>query len=108
MHSGFHNLTPHAVTVGGVVIPPSGQIARVAVTRTPCGTHNGVPLFLPEFGEVVGLPAPVSGVIFVVSALVRGQVPNRGDVASPGNLLRDGSGNVIGADGLDVNAGVVL
>lgn len=107
MHSGFLNLTPHAVTVGGVVIPPSGQVARVSVTRTPCGTHCGVPLFLPEFGEVVGLPAPVAGVVVIVSALVRGQVPTRGDVASPGILLRDSAGNVIGADGLDVNAGVV-
>lgn len=101
------NLTPHSLTLvgenGTLNIPPSGDIARLAVTRTALApvVIDGVslPVSLPVMGEVEGLPAAVHGVILVVSALVAGAV-NRVDVYSPGNLLRDGEGNVIGAEGL--------
>ncbi len=101
------NLTPHAlnvVTSGGVTtIKPDGTVARCATTSTPAGEAAGIPLSRTTYGKVIGLPDPVPGVIFVVSALVRAAVPHRGDVASPGDLVRDAAGNVIGCRGLVVN-----
>jgi hypothetical protein len=103
----IENLTPHSLTlVGGngtLVVPPSGIVARLAVTRAALDPViiDGVslPVSLPVMGEVEGLPTAVHGVILVVSALVAGAV-NRTDVYSPGELIRDGAGNVIGARGL--------
>jgi len=101
------NLTPHALTLvganGTITVPPSGVVARLAVTRTALSpvTIDGVDLAvsLPVMGEVTDLPPAEAGVILVVSALVAGAV-NRQDVMSPGELIRDGAGNVIGAKGL--------
>ena len=101
------NLTPHSLTIvganGTLVVPPSGIVARLAVTRTELSPVivDGVllPVSLPVMGEVKDLPVAEAGVIFVVSALVAGAV-NRSDVASPGELIRDAAGNVIGAKGL--------
>ncbi len=101
------NLTPHSLTLvgenGTLTVPASGSIARLTVTRTALDSIviDGVslPINLPVMGEIVGLPPMETGIILVVSALVAGAA-NRADVMSPGNLLRDGVGNVIGAEGL--------
>ena len=106
------NLTPHAVTLvsatGTLTVHPTGHVARVAVTQTPLPSvvlADGfqVAASAPTFGDVVGLPAPAPGVVFLVSALVRGAVPDRLDVASPGDLVRDDAGNVTGCRGLQFN-----
>lgn len=102
------NLTPHALNVhdlnGSVTtFPPSGTVARCSSTTTQVGEANGFPLFSTTFGEVVGLPDPQDNVLLVVSALVRQAVPNRKDVASPGELVRDEAGNPVGCKGLTVN-----
>lgn len=101
------NLTPHSLTLvggnGALEVPPSGTVARLAVTRTALSpvVIDGVTLAvnLPVMGDVTDLPSAVDGVILVVSALVAGAV-NRSDVMSPGELIRDNAGNVIGARGL--------
>jgi hypothetical protein len=106
------NLTPHPVTLVSetrtLTLHPTGHVARVAVTQTaipPVVLADGfqVAASAPTFGDVVGLPAPASGVVFVVSALVRNAVPDRLDVASPGDLVRDDAGNVLGCRELQFN-----
>ena len=102
----FVNLTPHDVNVkttdGTVVtIPKSGQVARVDVTRTDVCTFGNIKLHKTKFGDVVGLPDRQSDKWFIVSALVK-NAANRDDLVSPGSLIRDDAGNVIGCDGLDV------
>lgn len=101
------NCTPHALNIvtahGTVTVAPSGTVARCSQTSTPAGEVNGVPLSRTTFGAVVDLPEPVEGVILVVSALVRAALPSRTDLASPGELVRDAAGNVIGCKGLIVN-----
>jgi hypothetical protein len=98
------NLTPHAIVIaGGVTLPPSGAVARCSTLNTPAGEHAGVPLSRVTYGAVEGLPAPAEGVLYVVSGLVRAAVPLRLDVASPGDLVRDASGAVVGCRGLVVN-----
>lgn len=101
------NLTPHSLTLvgdnGTLEIPPSGTIARLAVTRTALDpvVVGGVqlPVSRPAFGEITGLPPAEEGVVFVVSALVA-EAAGRADVFSPGELLRSPEGVVVGARGL--------
>lgn len=102
------NLTPHAVTLHGadgkaVTLPPSGQVARLAVTREAMApvVVNGVtlPVSRPTLGAVTGLPDARPGVLLLVSALVADAV-RRADVVSPGELVRDAAGVITGAKGL--------
>lgn len=101
------NLTPHPLTLvgdnGTLQVPPSGQLARLAVTRTALApvTIDGVTLLVshPTLGEITGLPPAEDGVILIVSALVA-EAANRADVFSPGELIRSPEGAVIGAKGL--------
>lgn len=110
------NLTPHDITIVGnvqtVVIPRSGQIARVSVTRVKDGDYLpvddargdyvAVPVYQVQMGPVEGLPDPVEGREYLVSALVAAHPDVRGrpDVFSPGELVRDEAGRVVGCRGL--------
>lgn len=105
------NLTPHPIKLvselGATVEIASEGVARVASTQEEVGLVIGfggmIPLMRATFGEVTGLPEPVKGTLYIVSALVRSALPGRTDIASPGDLVRDGSGNVVGAKSLIVN-----
>ena len=107
------NLTPHAIHIFSadgktelVTVPPSGVVARVAVTRQEIGTINGVPVFVSAYGEVEGLPqqdTSLDKIDIIVSAMVRQAVPYRHDVYSPGELIRDEKGQPIGCKGLEAN-----
>jgi hypothetical protein len=102
------NLTPHPLTIertDGTVaaIAATGAVARLAVTRearpavkTTVGEFS---VSAPKLGEIEGLPDPQAGKIYVVSALVA-DAAKRSDVFSPGELLRDAEGKIIGARGL--------
>lgn len=100
----FVNLTPHAISiVDGPTIPPSGEVARCSTETVNAGNHAGVSLSRVSYGAVTGLPEPVEGTVYLVSGLVRSAVPERVDVASPGDLVRDSSGQPIGCRGLVIN-----
>jgi hypothetical protein len=100
----FINLTPHAITlVDGTVVPTSGTVARCAMVRKSIGVAGNMPLFLTAFGDVQDLPPSVEGCFYIVSALVRTASPNRFDLASPADLVRDDKGNIIGCKSFDVN-----
>ena len=98
------NLTPHAITVCGVIIQPSGIVARVAATTVNAGETiiDGVRIHVNrvEYGMVENLPEPEHGTIYIVSGLVAGRCKDRDDVFYPGNLVRDNEGRVIGCDSL--------
>jgi hypothetical protein len=106
----FINLTPHTINIfdeGGkeqvLSTPPSGTIARCTVENIKIDEKKGIPLFKSSFGEVIDLPDPKDGTIYIVSMLIRSALPNRKDLASPGQLLRDEDGRPIGCKGLSVN-----
>ena len=111
MNTTLINLTPHTISIHGadgvVVVLPSAGLARVSETRAPRASlvlpgGEVIPVTSPSFGEVTGLPEPVEGTVFVVSALVRAALPDRGDLASPGPLVRDAGGNPLGCQGLSM------
>lgn len=107
------NLTPHAVNVLSedksphFTLPPSGTVARVSTTRKRVDVlyseqaPEGIAVFGVRFGEVVGLPAEADDVFYVVSALVKTACPERSDLLSPGELVRNEAGQPIGCIGLD-------
>lgn len=107
------NYTPHAVNVigdnGNLTIPPSGYVARISTMTQDRGRRvvNGVPVHfaVPRYGtvevhqadngEVYEMPQEKEGVGYIVSGVVREKM-NRGDIFSPGDLVRDDQGRVIG------------
>lgn len=97
----FVNLTPHSINEvnTGITYPPSGNVARVETVTAFAGNIEGVPTYTTTFTDVEGLPNPNKGVYYIVSALVRVAVPNRKDVVSPGELLRDPDGRPVGCNG---------
>jgi hypothetical protein len=117
------NLTPHTINlqVGGrtpafrlpPVVLPSEGLARVAVTAKHEGSlivtapsevaGGGLSVFREEYGEVTGLPEPSHGTYYIVSAVVRAACPERKDLLSPGHLVRDGEGRVVGCEGFVCN-----
>ena len=106
----FVNLTPHELQIqrlGGSIqtIPRGTAEARLSEgekTTTTLGFFMGT---TKTFGEVLGLPEPVEGTIFITSALVRDKVPHRTDVVSPGDPVRvDGRPQFrLGAQGFNLN-----
>ena len=90
----FVNLTRETIRLGSpaVIIPPSGQQAKVVFDRRiadrvqlPQGT---VPVFeIRTRGRVMGLPAPRPGTMYIVPAMLRNYLTNIGekreDVVSP-------------------------
>ena len=103
------NLTPHALMIvidretgKTITVPPTGKVARVTTIREPGAFHDGVPTFKVTFGSVTGLPDMELGKVFVVSGMVASHpsVRQRPDVFSPGELIRDAGGIVVGCHGL--------
>jgi hypothetical protein len=109
--SRFINLTPHNLNLlrqdGTYLDIPktkSGVIARVIATTELVEVVEGVALSSTTYGEVTGLPEPDGESIYVVSGLVKGRpgVDERGDVVSPGRLIRGDDGQPRGAAGVNV------
>jgi hypothetical protein len=117
MNMKIVNLTPHSLTLhgegGSLTIPASGAVVRLAVTREALPAlmvgdielpvhrprMGAITTHYPSGGVVDGLPLAEEGVVFVVSALVA-DAAKRADVMSPGELVRDAKGVIIGARGL--------
>ena len=101
------NMTPHDIVIvgenGNRTIPTSGKVARVEAESRSCGFFDGIPLSSVKFGAVTGLPEYQPDTLLIVSAMVRAAVSDRPDLASPGELVRDAGGKVIGCRNLIVN-----
>ena len=100
----FINLTPHALNIhsnGNVTdIPPSGKIARVSTNYQHSNTVSGINIYNCVYGDIDGLPDSQNNTIYIVSGVVKAAVPERMDVMSPGELIRDENGKPIGSNGL--------
>lgn len=113
------NLTPHAIKIFNraerliVIVPPSGTVARVQTARQEVESITlregdvvvDIPLFRTIYGSVTDLPSREYGTCLIVSLMVKqatqGQDwPERPDLVSPGELVRDTEGNPIGCIGL--------
>lgn len=98
------NLTPHEVTFvkegGNVVVPASGQLARLTTEAVTIGEIDGIPVTATKYGDVTGLPDPTEGTVYIVSSLVAQRVPDRTDVFIPSESIRDEAGRIVGCKSL--------
>lgn len=101
----FVNLTLHDLTIAfedgkGLVLPASGEVARVTFSTQQVDEIDGIPVYETVYEpEVIGLPEPEDGTIYVASSLAA-QCARRHDVLSPTKLIRNDEGQVIAAGGL--------
>ena len=116
------NKTPHQVTLvledgGKIVLDPVMPIPRVSSHNVVTATYaitddNGVEHTItreaPVFGDVIDLPEPQEGVVYIVSMLVAARANGRTDLVSPGRQLRNEAGQVIGCAGLQGKEGEIL
>lgn len=92
----FVNLTGHDVNLGDrMVVPREGKPARILNERVRDGalllderTGESIPIYKFDPGpQIVGLPDPEHGVVFIVSPMVRKELTTQGvdrpDVVSP-------------------------
>jgi hypothetical protein len=102
------NKTPHIVNYYNsemVTAFPSEGVARCKEIIKPVDHHHHCPvkLTVATYGDVVGLPEPMADTIYIVSALVRAAMPARKDLVSPGVLIRNPDGGVIGCSSFHCN-----
>lgn len=102
------NLTQHDINIiyenGSVVIPASGQVARVNSTAIETGQIEGIPVVQTIYSDVDGLPDEEEGTVYIVSTLVlqalKANNIDRIDCVapntSPGSAVRDEQGRIIG------------
>ena len=99
------NCTPHAISIvrqDGTVLTlaPAGICPRVTTTRTVVGSVDGIAVHRTVLGAVVDLPDEEEFRILVVSAIVAQAAGGRGDLLSPGELIRGADGQPTGCQGL--------
>lgn len=124
----LYNLTPHTVRVFSATdeivaeIPPSGVVARVEkvgnhqIDSETISVQNfgdadevweyDIPILTSAVAGVSGLPNEQTNVRFIVSATLRTACPDRLDLVSPADLVRDESGNVIGCRAFEANRAI--
>lgn len=98
----FCNLTPHAVTIvsddgDAITIAPSGTIARLSTRDQDAGTIAGIPIVVRRTAAITGLPDPVPGHVYIVSAMVAEAAAGRTDVLAPDTgptAIRDADGRI--------------
>jgi hypothetical protein len=97
------NLCPHQVSVkhsdGTETTILQSGVARVAVSYQDAGNvilgDHTVRVIKGIYGAVTGLPDPEKDCYFIVSHMVRMALPQRGDLLSPADLVRDAQGNIL-------------
>ena len=103
------NLTPHELKVvdGGnnvVATFPSSGVARARQHDVPAGEINSIPVVKTEFGEVLGLPEPTEGTVFIVSRITveaaRAQGRTTDDLLTTSGAVRDDQGRIVGCRAL--------
>ena len=101
----LQNCTPHALSIqmgsgNRVGIMPSGVCPRVEMESSLLYVLGGIAVHRTTPGEVIDLPSPQEGVWLIVSRMIVAACPERLDLLSPGGLIRNSEGRVIGCDGL--------
>lgn len=101
----FINLTPHPITIDGVVtFPPDGRLVRVEMGISKGIPVGGIRVNIRQPGRVVDLPDPVPGVCYIVSSMVLDALKgSRPDVYAPdtgADAVRNVQGHIVAVRGL--------
>lgn len=96
------NLTPHPIVVvdednNVIRTYKSEGVIRLKATTVDAGLSvDGINVTKTEFGSPEGLPEFQAGTYIIVSQMVKSAIPNRGDLVVPAEVVRDGTGNIVG------------
>lgn len=98
------NLTPHNIVMilNGEVKETlvSKGLARCSMISNEIGQINDYTLSENTYGEVVGLPQPQEGVIYIVSSIVANALKGvRNDIVVVDKTVRNENGQIIGCTG---------
>jgi len=83
---------------GTITFPKAEDPIRLSSEAEQNTLIEGIPVFSVTYGSG-NMPEQVSGVAYIVSALVRSAYPDRTDLLIPHGLVRDDDGNIIGCRG---------
>ena len=103
------NLTPHPIVVwregrDPITYAPSGAVARIDFVNVSVAEMNGIDIVHTRMRDgVTGLPDIQVGVGYLVSTLIRNARWDRLDLYSPGDLVRNTDGVVVGCRNLVAN-----
>lgn len=101
------NLCSHPVNVivrdEELAIPPATKAVRIG-TKVIEKLDCEVPMLRVDNSRLDPLPEPVEDTLYIVSTIVRIAHPHRYDIASPGGIVKDETGKVIGCRCLYLNA----
>lgn len=103
------NVTPHEIVIRPtdgqeIRLPPSGTVARVDTVQQDAGLaivdDALITIVSTRFGNIVDLPPPEEGVLYVASTLVAQAAAERGrrDVVAPDTgptAIRDEAGRIV-------------
>ena len=98
----LQNYTPHKVLTylpdsgHEVTLPKRGTVRLTETFALGEPFPNGLPCTRVGYGDAEGLPQPVDGVVYLVSQLVVGALPDRTDLAFPAGLVRNDAGDIVG------------
>lgn len=80
VHMNFINCTPHTINLNdGRSFEPSGILPRVSSSFTTFSDD----VCEVVYGQVEGLPEPVAGTYYIVSAMVLAACKDRSDLVAP-------------------------
>lgn len=98
----FVNLTPHAIALNNGTQFPSVGVARVSNTFTDFDSNGVCDV---NFGNIVNLPAPKDGTLYIVSAIVlsAAKAAGRTDCVAPATghpaCVRNDKGFIVSVPG---------
>lgn len=93
----YINLCAHPIRIRVddkvINIPVSGVAAKVDRMQDELIWHSKIQVKKQIYGEIIGLPEPKKGVMFIVPSIVLNALNNtRSDVVCPGRTIRDANG----------------
>ena len=102
----FVNLTKHEIKdlISGEYYPVPENSAVVNVDEVIVSEEGGTQITKLIYKDIVGLPNPVDGVRYIVSAVILNALNgSRNDCVAPARPLRDSKGAVLGCRGFRTN-----
>lgn len=102
------NCTPHDVNVithnerGEEVVTtfkPTGIVPRLKENSWHTCELNGLPIYSVSYEEPENLPFNDGETVLIVSGMILDACPDREDLVSPFDIVRDESGRIVGCRG---------
>ena len=84
----FINLTPYTYQIGSRIIVPSGTVCYVDLSDQPESVVDEITISRRLHGAIIDLPARKQNVMYIVSHTVRRMIRDRGDILSPGKIIK--------------------